>query len=439
MNLDHTIKLFSDKGCSRIYAKVLSANDNSKNQVYLGGSFEILNIFPFSDVTADSSGDWNKTRFKAVLNFFWIIDDGTLAHAPHAQLILYPKYPEVRFSGFLSGCVKPPSELMANRLEGRILFFGIDPQGNLLGHVVSPESAAANEFKSKAGRDKHGVFEIIPVSAEFSEANARQVLLEHLIRIHNKSWIDSKRLSPDRDVLPCNSTNCGGYTLEAELGVTPNGYSEPDFMGWEIKQFNVRAFDKLGSSRITLMTPEPTGGYYREQGVSDFIREFGYPDRTGRKDRLNFGGVHKVGERQKLTGLTMQLHGFDVESGKIRDSSGSISLVSDSGVVAASWSFTSLLTHWRRKHALACYVPSMNKKEPVLQYSFGNNIILGTGTHFDLFLAQMARGNIFYDPGIKMENVSTVPKIKRRSQFRLTSKHLPALYDQHEIVDLTNQ
>jgi hypothetical protein len=31
------------------------------------------------------------------------------------------------------------------------------------------------------------------------------------------------------------SSNCGGYTLEAELGATPNGYSEPDFMGWEIK------------------------------------------------------------------------------------------------------------------------------------------------------------------------------------------------------------
>jgi len=28
-------------------------------------------------------------------------------------------------------------------------------------------------------------------------------------------------------------SNRGGYTLEAELGITPNGYSEPDFMGWE--------------------------------------------------------------------------------------------------------------------------------------------------------------------------------------------------------------
>ncbi len=33
--------------------------------------------------------------------------------------------------------------------------------------------------------------------------------------------------------------------LEAELGVTPNGYSEPDFMGWEIKQFGVKKFDKI--------------------------------------------------------------------------------------------------------------------------------------------------------------------------------------------------
>ena len=34
------------KGCTRILAKELSTNDNSKNQVYLGPDFDVLHYFP---------------------------------------------------------------------------------------------------------------------------------------------------------------------------------------------------------------------------------------------------------------------------------------------------------------------------------------------------------------------------------------------------------
>ena len=51
------------------------------------------------------------------------------------------------------------------------------------------------------------------------------------------------------------------------------------------------------------MTPEPTGGHYKIHGVESFIRKFGYPDKMGREDRLNFGGVHKVGEKHLLLAL----------------------------------------------------------------------------------------------------------------------------------------
>ena len=70
------------------------------------------------------------------------------------------------------------------------------------------------------------------------------------------------------------------------------------------------------------------------------------------------------------------------------------------------------------------------------QYKYGNNIILGTGTDFQLFLGEMANGNIYYDPGIKLENISTKPKIKKRSQFRIKSGFLPNLYKQNEIIDV---
>lgn len=81
----------------------LAANDNSKNQIYLGGSFDVLNIFPVSDIAADDSGDWKRTRFKTELEFYWLSQEGNSHHAPYSQLILYPRYPEVRFSGFLTG------------------------------------------------------------------------------------------------------------------------------------------------------------------------------------------------------------------------------------------------------------------------------------------------------------------------------------------------
>lgn len=440
MNLDKLKSLFASHGCKRIHAKHLAANDNSKNQVYLGGSFDVLNIFPFTEITADDSGDWKKTRFKAQLNFSWLSESGKLHSAPKSQLILYPKYPEVRFSGFLAGCDEAPSHLMANRIEGRILFLGVAKSGQIIGHVVAPDSQICNEVNSNKWEETHGVFLIIPLNTDATAIQSRKTLLSELLRIHELGWIESKRLSKDGDVMDCNSPNCGGYTLEAELGITPNGYSEPDFMGWEVKQFGVSNFERLGSSTITLMTPEPTHGIYKEEGVETFIHRFGYPDKKGKPDRLNFGGVHKFGERQRLTGLTLQLPGFDVDSGKIRDSSGSISLVSDNGVVAASWSFASLLKHWRRKHALACYVPSQNQREPNRKYRYGEKVILGTGTRFDLYLQEMSKGNIYYDPGIKMENVSSAkPNIKRRSQFRISSKNLPCLYEQNELFDLYSQ
>jgi len=436
MNLSKLIELFADKGCKKLYAKTLAANDNSKNQVYLGGSFDILNIFPFTQVTADDSGDWARSRFKTSLNFLWINETGELDHAPGAQLILYPKYPEVRFSGFLQGCTSPPSELMANRIEKRVLFFGIDSSGRIIGFVAAPDSSIEKEFSQTEWDDEHGVFKIIPVKDEFSKQDSKNILIKELKRIHKLGWIDSRRLDGHGNILPCRSPNCGGYTLEAELGITPNGYSEPDYLGWEIKQFAVKAFDRINSSVITLMTPEPTGGIYKDKGVIAFIYKYGYKDKLGRPDRLNFGGIHKCGQKHETTGLTLELPGFNKDLGKIKNTSGSIALIDAKGNEAASWSFTTLLKHWRRKHAQAGYIPSLIRKNPEQQYFYGNNIIMGIGTRFDLFLQQMSIGNIYYDPGIKMENISTKSKIKRRSQFRIKSKFLPELYEKDEILNL---
>ena len=392
-----------------------------------------MNILPISEIKNEEAGDWNKERFKASINFSWIGEDGNLYPAPNSQLILYPKYPEVRFSGFLAKCQNPPSELMTQRLADRLLFFSVAKNGTVLGYVTAPSSELADEFQNIKTISEHGVFKVIELP---QIANNRDKLISELLRIHRLGWIKSKSLTSN-GLVPCTASQCGGYTLEAELGVMRNGFAEPDFLGWEVKNFGVTNFNKLNSKAITLFTPEPTDGIYKSQGAEHFLRTYGYIDKKGREDRINFGGVHKIGIRHQLTNLEMQLIGFDIESGKIRSTNGRIALVDIEGNETASWSFSSMLLHWNRKHNQACYVPSLSDTDSDRQYKYGNNIILGTGTDFQLFLGQMASGNIYYDPGIKMENASTKPKIKKRSQFRIKSQYLPNLYKTNEIIDIT--
>ncbi|GAA5225193.1 MvaI/BcnI family restriction endonuclease [Membranihabitans marinus] len=433
MNLKSLKSLFSNNGCNEILVKNLAPNDNSKNQVYFGGNFEIINTIPISKIETVDAGDWKRERFKASINFAWLTNEGNLSPAPRAQLILYPKYPEVRFSGFLLGSKNAPSELMTQRLAERLLFISVNNNGKILGYVAHPESELAKEFGNETDLSQNGVFKVLELP---KAKNNKEILIWELNRIHNLGWINSKRLDSNKNILPCNALNCGGYTLEAELGVTPNGYSEPDFMGWEVKQFGVKRFDRIDSSVITLMTPEPTDGLYKTEGTEYFIKTYGYKDKLGRPDRLNFGGIHKVGEVHKTTNLEMKLIGFDLESGKIRNSSGRISLLDKNENETASWSFASMILHWNRKHDKACYVPSLTKTTENKKYKYGNNVILGTGTDFQLFLSQMAIGNIYYDPGIKLENISTKPKIKKRSQFRIKSKYLHNLYKKNEIINV---
>ena len=433
MNLTKIKEVFKNNGCSEIYIKELSSNDNSKNQVYLGGNFDALNIFPISEITIDSSGDWKKERFKASLNFCWITSNGELSTAPKSQLILYPKYPEVRFSGFLSGCKNAPSDLMNQRTANRLLLLSVSNDGRIIGFVTSPYSELAKEFQQNKPNAKHGIFYILDLQTKGSN---RSLLINELKRINKLGWIESKRLNKEGQTIPCNASNCGGYTLEAELGIIPNGISEPDFLGWEIKQFGVSNFKNIYSKIITLMTPEPDGGEYKNIGVKDFLKNYGYPDKMGRKDRINFGGVHRVNQKQKTTNLTLTLIGFDFKQGKIRNSDGRVALVDTNNIEAASWSFASLLKHWNRKHRQACYIPSLSEKNPSRKYKYGNKVILGIGTNFGLFLNEMHNGNIYYDPGIKMENVSTRPKIKRRSQFRVKSGNIPKLYSSYEEINV---
>lgn len=449
MDLDHLLRMYSKIDCDKVYVKSLAPNDNSKNQVYFGGSFEVLNILPVQEIVADDEikAGAKVPRFKTKINFSWINNEGEIRRAPHSNLILYPDYPEVRFSGFLLGCKNAPSDLMNSeaRIKDRLLFLGVTKDRQVVGYVVAPESALAKEFNALENLEEVGVFKALTVIKGRIELDSKGKLLEELRRIHSQGWINAKRFDRNGNYFPCKSSNCGGVTLETELGIFANSDATPDYLGWELKQFAVRNFFKIGSQPVTLMTPEPTDGFYADNGVEAFVREYGYPDKKGREARLNFGGMHKFGKIHGSTNLKLILEGYNERDEVIEDSGGFLGLIDANENIAAAWSFASLLKHWNTKHANACYVPSIKRKIDdevyTQQYYYSNRIMLGWQTDFSIFLRQVAIGNIYYDPGIKLElAIENVRKQghKARSQFRIKANNITNLYRENEIVDLLN-
>lgn len=433
--MESLVRFYEDCGVATIYVKHLAPNDNSKNQVYFGPGFEALTLFPMREIRAHPTG--KEATFKAAVDFLWIGDDLSLVTAPFAQIILYPQYPEIRFSGFLKGSDRAKLQsiraLMTSRLDGRVIFLGADRLGRIIGAVFSPASVVAREVGAilgSLGKATEIFYELLVAVFLGTGTDPRKALLGELCRIHRLDWIDSKRLNNEGRLLPCNAPQCGGYTLEAELGIKPNGRAEPDFMGWEVKQH--------GGSVLTLMTPEPTAGFYVEKGVEQFVRTFGYADKRGREDRLNFGGVHVCNVKHGTTGLTMKLDGYDATTNRITNQNGGIALEADDGTVAAFWEFSGLLKHWNRKHRNAVYIPSEHRTFPSNQYRYGGSVVLGVGTDPLHLLCALESGKVYYDPGIKVESASSSRRtIKRRSQFRVKLRHLDCLYESVVEQDVT--
>ena len=118
MNFNNLKQAFIDNGCNRLFFKILSANDNSKNQIYLGPDLKAANVLPFKNIRADRTIPTAKSKrtaspiFKADLDFFWVSDRGEISPAKYAQVIYYPQYPEVRLSSLLLGCSKAPVKLL---------------------------------------------------------------------------------------------------------------------------------------------------------------------------------------------------------------------------------------------------------------------------------------------------------------------------------------
>jgi hypothetical protein len=423
-SLDSLTKRFAAFGATSVFCKPLAENDNSKQQIYLGSSFEVVQMFPFREVEAEDRG--KDSTYKAKLDFHWIGEDFS-EYAIGAQLILYPQYPEVRLSGFLRGCSHAPNEHLRpipkrsrqfnNGPDGRVLFFGTTSNGETLAYLANAGSALAMEFlhNNEQGMYRQdSVFFILPLLGQTS----RTILLGRLSEIRKGGWQPSIRLNKAGMVVPYKARNGGGYTLEALLGIKPNGRSEPDFMGWEMKAYS--------GNRVTLMTPEPDGGMYGNQGVKAFVRQYGSPSGN---DTLYFTGTHRVNSRNSKTGLTLAVRGFNPARKVIEDVGGAVELLTDTGHCAAAWSFSDLMISWNKKHAQAAYVPYESEKVAAPAYRYLSPALLGEGTDFNRYLSAMHAGLVIFDPGSKVMKAST-PKssVKARSQFRMSVPNLGALY-----------
>ncbi len=450
ITLSKLLSIMESLGANRTYVKKLAPNDNSKNQPYFGGHLTDLafipsgELIPSNSTSAKTKDPKRQIKYTSELDFTWVDAQKGTYKAPHAKLIYYPQYPEVRFSGFLKGSRVSAGEWMdpykKGRNEGRWLILGIHPDKKIFGYLATPECNLSKELETTCTLDIGSVFGQLDMSltATATKQSSKDALIEKLHQIHKLGWVPSCRLTSDMKLIEYKAGNGGGYTLEALLGISPNGFAEPDYLGWEVKQFGVTRFPRIGAKPTTLMTPEPDGGFYKNLGVTEFIRRYGYPDVSGILDRFNFGGKHTVGNKQNRTNLTMRLLGFDADQGKIINAEGKIALMDEEDNVTASWSFAKLMTHWKRKHSQAVYIPATRRKEAgKYQYHYGKDIELGTGTNIEMMLRRMNEGFVFYDPGIKLENASSdKPKTKRRSQFRINHSQLEHLYQKFEFIDV---
>jgi hypothetical protein len=422
------------QGAFRIFFKLLSNNDNSKQQIYFGGDFDVLRIIPHGEMSGEVSSR-DGTVFKAPLNLSWLAPDlvSPPCPAPGAQLIFYPRYPEVRMSGFLRGCPQAPSHLMypptseeraLHIRSPRCLILGVCSDDRIVAFAGAWESElsrdAADRIQSCTADNIASVFyELQP-----PQKNSRSELINRLQLIYRSGAIPSQKMNSSGVAIPYTAKNGAGYTLESKFGIIPNGNSDPDFMGWELKAHSGAA--------VTLMTPEPDVGSYRDD-LGQFLISYGRSS-EGRRD---FTGRHQTGVLCGATSLTLQMEGYDPSRVEIIDPNGGLFLRDRVGRLAAGWTFKKLVGHWSKKHAQTAYV-TYNKSTVTGTnfYSYGPQVLLGEGAELQTFLRALHLGLIYYDPGIKQTLEGIEWRSKKRNQFRVGWKNVGGLYRKSDFITL---
>ena len=150
-NLKQIETIFNSHGVSEVFIKKLSLKqDNEKNQIYLGGTNGISNLFPYklkegsiSKSTKKSQSSPGKRIVYANLNLYWLDSRANKYNAPDAKNIIYFQYAksgEVRLSAFLKNCKAQLDCLRRDKQHiygKRILILGFNKSGQTFGLALS--------------------------------------------------------------------------------------------------------------------------------------------------------------------------------------------------------------------------------------------------------------------------------------------------------------
>lgn len=433
--IEYVSRVMRRHGAKRVVFKLLANNDNSKQQIYFGSDFDVLRLIPHGDLIGEATKD-KGLMYKAQLKLSWIDihSDALPSPAPGCQLIFYPRYPEVRMSGFLRGSALAPVKLMRPpTLEERLsrehiqrcLILGICDDGTILAYSGDWDGKLSRDAKARINQGNVSNVASVFYELEQPIENGRILLLQRLTEIYCRGPVRSCRLSSEGKVMEYQAKNGAGYTLESLFGIIPNGRSEPDFKGWELKSH--------GSGAVTLMTPEPDSGTYRSD-LGKFLSEYGVCSEF----RRDFTGRHLMDVPHVRSGLTLRMEGYDPIANEVIDPQGGLYLRDNAGQIAAGWTFNKILTHWSRKHAQTAFVSYSVEERDIRYFKYGPEVHLCEGAGLSNFLRAMHSNVIYHDPGInmKLQGERWVPK--KRNQFRVAWKNIGYLYDRSERVLLAD-
>ncbi len=438
---------FHDIGCTALFVKELAWNHDSKRQIYLSTDLTPFSQFPNRleaspplppnlEATKKSKPK-GSDRIYGHLNFSWISPNLETDQAAEAKLIFYPQYPETRFSGFLKGSNTVPSKFLCaksgEKYENRLLFLGTDHIQNTYGFLAVGHSNIREDIRLEPEYDEKAGLNKIEID---QSSTSEQKLLTVLRKIHRNGWHDGIRLKHG-EIVPCSAPQAVGFTLEALLNIPPNSDNAPDFEGYEVKALTVNKAGWGTSKAVTLMTPEPDIGRYC-QSIKEFLEAYGYPDRKGKPNRQNFGGVYRQGVRHPLTGLLLDIVGYSDEVPNRMDGDGMVAFVDKELEIAAAWSFAKLIDTWKNKHEKAVYVQVLKRKNPNTQFRYLNEVQICEGADFFKVMKCISEGTLYVDPAVKAENwLLPGMKIKKRNQFRIAMRSISDLYRTSKRIQLT--
>ena len=448
---------FASYGCSEILIKPLADNqDNEKNQIYLGYSHELFSLLPGkvsfrspSESKDKTHSSYGKAKIENALNLYWIENNRKPELAPNSKIIDYFQYPEMRLSGFLSGCANPPDALRRDHQEKygkRILLLGMSGE-NIYATVVT--ETQHDFFKQLLTQPKWPVHDLllklkINMPSHVSDARPSEIqselensvfdfdrLLFELKLLGSTKYPSSTLKENNGQAIPFRGNQGAGWTLESLLNIPRNSSESPDKYGFELKTFL--------SNKITLMTPEPDFGYRYEEGLESFLNKFGWIG-TKNDGSYRFNGKHNTQSINKKSGLLLQIENWDYQlNAPTGKGIPNVLLVNPkTDEVAAGWSFEKLARKWGRKHAGAMYITAQkhtqdSEKFPS-HYSFGPMVYCGLGTSTLHLMRGIASGFVYLDPG---DRINSNGEEKKRSQWRVDKipklnfgKSLAPLYDE---------